>query len=173
MHTHTLVAVYRDRTGAEAVRRDLVGSGIADHDVAISENQKLPRHEDNGGFWDWLFGTDVPDTDRTWYKSSLDEGRTAVSVRVPAEEDIARVETILNDHSPISMEEEGATYQPSDTSEWSPETGGLPTEARAEQEIAAEQAGETRIRTTMAKPESREHTRLIRVYAVERSDPPA
>ena len=46
---------------------------------ATSEVPREPHHE--GGFFDWLFASDVPEYDRDRYSSYLNENRAAVSVR--------------------------------------------------------------------------------------------
>ena len=39
-------------------------------------------HERHESFWDWLFGSDVPEHDRGWYHANLRKGRTALSVLI-------------------------------------------------------------------------------------------
>src|SRR3954462_14192268 len=85
MNGHNLVAVYNLREDAERVRNRLVAFGIPATDIRLSsasENASsaavtdpLPQ-ERHHSFWDWPFGNDVPEHDRTWYHTNLREGRT-------------------------------------------------------------------------------------------------
>jgi hypothetical protein len=60
------------------------------------------------GFWDWLFGTDIPERDRTWYETNLREGRTALSVLLDSEAERDRVVQMLEQFNPIDVEDTGA-----------------------------------------------------------------
>ena len=88
MQNQTLIAAYATRADAELVRNRLIESGIPEDDIRLSPDTSAdaegPAERTEGGtsFWDWLFGADVSETDRTWYQSNLREGRTAVSVRL-------------------------------------------------------------------------------------------
>jgi stress response protein YsnF len=171
MHTHTLVAVFPSRAAAEEVRRELTNIGVSNDDVRISElgGRSAEGHEPQGkgGFWDWLFGTDVPESDKSWYETNLDESRTAISVRVTGEEARSEVETILGKHSPLSMEEDDSVYRSSDTSEFASE--------KERSEVAGEATGATEeARIPLIKEElevgkrSTEQRHRIRIYPVER-----
>jgi stress response protein YsnF len=125
MHEQTMVAIYASRTDAERVRTQLREIGIPEADIRLSaedsqtsgsgletavppENSIAPRaHE--GGFLDWLFGSEVPETDRSWYGTNLRQGRTAVSVYLRTGADRARVEDILEASDPIDIDQEGLT----------------------------------------------------------------
>lgn len=128
MAGETLVAVYASRAEAERVRDRLRSVGVPDRDIRLSidtdnDQRFAPVSGESGGaattpkqeegFFDWLFGVSVPESDQIWYRSTLREGRTAVSVRggvgpkpglggetplaVPATETRARlVETMLH-----------------------------------------------------------------------------
>jgi hypothetical protein len=109
----TLVAVYPTRTEAEDVQREIIKTGLPEIDVAVSANgvteSAVQSQEKAGGFWGWLFGADIPERDRSWYEATLDETKTAVSVRISDEGARAEVEAIMTQHAPLSMEEdEGA-----------------------------------------------------------------
>jgi hypothetical protein len=86
MNGHNLVAVYNSREDAERVRDRLIALGIPAAEIRLSsasENAgaasltEVP-HERQHGFWDWLFGDEVPEDDRGWYHTNLREGRTAL-----------------------------------------------------------------------------------------------
>jgi stress response protein YsnF len=106
MQGQTMVAAYRSRAEAEQVRDELRSLGIAEGDLRLSAedggNPLAPQREE--GFFDWLFGSDVPEHDRSWYGSTLRDGRTAVSVRVPSGIDEARIRDVMEAHDPIDIE---------------------------------------------------------------------
>jgi stress response protein YsnF len=121
MDGHNVVAVFATRVEAERARDRLIEIGIPAADIRLggsdltdrtgvteAETVTAPRHE---GFWDWLFGRDVPDYDRTWYESSLREGHTVVSVLVHNTEERHRVADILEDFNPIDFDETESRYR--------------------------------------------------------------
>jgi stress response protein YsnF len=108
MQSQTLVAVYATRAAAESARDKLISLGVRDADIRLSgdaseavDYSATGKHEGQG-FWDWLLGTEVPETDRDWYRSSMREGRTALSVWV-ADVDRSRIEAILDEYDPIEI----------------------------------------------------------------------
>ena len=120
MDGHNVVAVFATRMEAERARDRLIEVGIPAADIRLggsdlmdrtgvggTETVTAPRHE---GFWDWLFGRDVPEYDRTWYESSLREGHTVVSVLVHNTEERHRVADILEDFNPIDFDETESRY---------------------------------------------------------------
>jgi len=122
MHGQTLVAIYGSRADAERTRDRLREAGIPDSDIRVSaadsgtpgvsesavpDNSIAPRAHGDGGFLDWLFGSDVSENDRTWYASNLKEGRTAVSVYLRDETNRQRVEDVLEQSDPIDIDQEG------------------------------------------------------------------
>jgi stress response protein YsnF len=89
-----------------------VRAGVPEQEIALSadgqrEMQHTQHTQEKRGFWDWLFGTDIPDSDRTWYESNLKEGRTALCVRLEDGASRSNVEAILAKHCPLSMEADG------------------------------------------------------------------
>jgi stress response protein YsnF len=124
MHEQTAVAIYGSRAEAERVRTQLHEIGIPEADIRLSaedsqasasgletavppDNSIAPRaHE--GGFLDWLFGSEVPETDRNWYGSNLREGRTALAIYLRAGADRARIEDVLEASDPIDIGQEEA-----------------------------------------------------------------
>jgi len=65
--------------------------------------------------WDWLFSLRVPESDKTYYRSHLAEGRTALSVLLDGASStkIGAVEEILDRYHPVDVrveeENEGST----------------------------------------------------------------
>lgn len=123
MENQTLIAVYATRAEAERVRDRLIQSGITEDDIRLSPDASADgqgsanRTEGGTSFWDWLFGTDVPETDRAWYQSNLREGRTAVSVRLSDVTKRALIEGILEEYNPISIGGEAMPSGPAPVSE--------------------------------------------------------
>jgi len=96
----TLVAIYPTRAEAERIKLRLVECGIADRRIALSPEYTgtdgASREEDRRSWWDWLFGSEVPEDHRAWYDSNLREGRTALSVHLDDGTRRAEIEEILH-----------------------------------------------------------------------------
>lgn len=115
MYGHTLVAVYSSRADAERARDRLTQSGIPADRIRMSEGSQLPQAPQTAperrgreGFWDWLFGTDVPEHDRSWYQMNLREGRTAISVLLDNEAERDRIAQMLEEFHPIDFDRTAA-----------------------------------------------------------------
>jgi Domain of unknown function (DUF2382) len=121
---NVVVAVFASLPEAERARDRLIEIGIPATDIRMSDDQPVgptaaaetdtmttPRRE---GFWDWLFGRDVPEYDRPWYESNLREGRTVVSVLVHDPAQRHRIAEILEDFNPIDFEESESRYRGSE-----------------------------------------------------------
>ena len=68
----------------------------------------MPREQRReGGFFDWLFASDVPDYDRDRYSTYLNENRAAVSVRAADQHWHDRIIAIMEECNPIDIEEDG------------------------------------------------------------------
>jgi stress response protein YsnF len=105
--------VYNLREDAKRVRDRLIALGIPATEIRLSsasENAgaasltEVP-HERHHGFWDWLFGDDVPEHDRGWYHTNLREGRTALSVLVRSDAEREPVAEILEEFNPLHMDD--------------------------------------------------------------------
>ncbi len=115
MDGHNLVAVYVSRRDAEPVRDRLIEFGIPATDIrlssadadasAASAHTGAASHERHESFWDWLFGSDVPEHDRGWYHANLREGRTALSVLIRNNTERERVTDILEEFNPVHMDD--------------------------------------------------------------------
>lgn len=117
MYGHNLVAVYGSRDQAERARDRLLDSGFPPADLRISpalgaepvtmgaepvEGALSPkRHE---GFWDWLLGRDVPQSDRDWYEANLRDGRTALSVLIRNDAEHDRALDIMEEFDPVDID---------------------------------------------------------------------
>lgn len=126
MEGNNLVAIYGSRTEAERARDRLLQAGIPDVDIRLSaadlsaddtlragraqtgRMETLPpaSSERREGFWDWLFGRDIPQEHRGWYETNLRQGRTALSVFVRTEAQRPFIEEILDEFSPLAFEDE-------------------------------------------------------------------
>jgi Domain of unknown function (DUF2382) len=118
---NVVVAVFASIGEAELARDRLVAAGFPSADIRMSggdpadragvvetDTLATPRRE---GFWDWLFGRDVPDYDRPWYESNIREGRTVVSLIVRDNADRHRAAEILEELNPIDFEESQSRYR--------------------------------------------------------------
>src|ERR1700676_1185325 len=122
MTQHTVVAVYDAEADAAAAVRDLESAAvptdaITQHTKATFggtdfSNANAITHK--RGFWGRLFNT-TGDDDSDMYSRSIERGSTVVTVRV-SEEDVDRVSSILESHSPIDVEDESAEDLPGQTS---------------------------------------------------------
>jgi len=110
-----VVAVYNSRNDAENAYRSVLDTGVSEDRVRLSnpEGSQAPgpagaADSDGGSFWDWLFGSDVPEDDRRRYQSHMARGGTAVSVFVDTSstENLERVEELLERYNPVEMHDE-------------------------------------------------------------------
>jgi stress response protein YsnF len=115
MYGHSLIAVYSSRVDAERARDRLAQTGIPADRIRMSEGSQLrnslqtaPEYRGREGFWHWLFGTDIPEHERTWYQTHLREDGTALSVLVESEAERHRVASMLEEFNPIDFDDAGA-----------------------------------------------------------------
>jgi stress response protein YsnF len=140
MNGHSLVAVYESRAHAERARDRLMQLGIPATDIRLSADSgaerlgaERPETGHRGGFWDWLFGEDIPEHDRSWYGANLRGGRTAVSVLVRDEAERHRVADVLEEFDPIDFNQGAAvpTAEPGIAGRMGPMAGSGMAEAGA------------------------------------------
>lgn len=126
MDGHHVVAVYRSRADAEMARDRLVEFGIPRADIRMSDTVAAGAGtapiagttaapaptEHRGGFWDWLFGRDMPERERGWYEENLREGRIVLSVLVRDQAQHERVADILEEFDPIEFTGMGEAEMP-------------------------------------------------------------
>lgn len=81
-HGRCVVAVYPSQSAAKQARKELLRQGISEHNLKMSGRGTgaAEGEEDGGGFFDWLFGSDVRDEDCNFYETHLTGERTALSV---------------------------------------------------------------------------------------------
>jgi stress response protein YsnF len=115
MQGHCVVAVYNSRNEAEQAYRAVVGSGVpADHvrlsnqPSQASSSETVSGSSEGESFWDWLFGSDVPEDERRLYESHMERGGAALSVLVdaPTMADLDRIEGMLQEYNPVEIHEE-------------------------------------------------------------------
>ena len=117
MAKHNLVAVYNSREEAERALDELLRFGIPAENIRLSAPDTAPvplrkdevHEERRAGFWDWLFGNDIPEHDQSWYNARLGEGRTVLSVLVEDDVRRDRIEDILETSNPVDFNEPGGT----------------------------------------------------------------
>jgi hypothetical protein len=114
MYGFNLVAIYPTLEEARRVSDRLLAEGFNPADVRLSDasstqmTSDVPREQhQSGGFFDWLFASDVPEYDRTRYTNYLNENRAAVSVHVPDDHWRDRIIAIMEEFNPIDIEEDG------------------------------------------------------------------
>src|SRR4051794_40962638 len=136
MYGYNLVAIYPTLEEARRVSDRLLAEGLTAADVRLTDAAltddvsatgmqtggitpssadmvREPRHEH--GFFGWLFASDVPEYDRTRYTSHLNEKRVAVSVHVPDDHWHDRIIAIMEESTPIDIEEDGHEPRATDT----------------------------------------------------------
>jgi uncharacterized protein (TIGR02271 family) len=110
--THTLVAAFRNSADAKAAADDLTAAGFPRDQVSVegegvsSASSGSTKHPHEGGIKGWfksIFGEEEH-VDRTSYENAYRQGRSLLKVDV-SENDIDRVEAILNRHSPVDLQE--------------------------------------------------------------------
>jgi hypothetical protein len=103
----SIVAVYSTLADAPELRRELEDSGVPPSQIHISTEEEpvasatgMPAHEPRG-FTDWLFG--VPENDLSFFRESLEAGRTVVKVHV-GEDLHEKVSQVLDRYGPITVD---------------------------------------------------------------------
>jgi hypothetical protein len=61
------------------------------------------------GFFDWLFGIEPSESERSWYETNLSNGRTALSAYLDGTVDAERVRETLESSDALQIDEGGAT----------------------------------------------------------------
>src|SRR4051794_36757122 len=126
MHGYNLVAVYPTLEEARRVSDRLLAEGVSPADVRLTDaaltdgaisggtarvttDAAREPHQEGGGFFNWLFASDVPDYDRDRYSTHLNEKRVAVSVRAVDQHWHDRIIAIMEEFNPLDIEEDGNT----------------------------------------------------------------
>lgn len=111
----TVIALYQSRTTAENAVNTLVAAGIPRANIRVESGEnytdtktyvETDRDVNRGGlagFFDWLFGTGVPEDDAHIYTESIRRGDYAVIVQSD-DASVSNVESILNDFDPIDVD---------------------------------------------------------------------
>jgi len=119
MYGFNLVAIYPTLEEARRVSDRLLAEGLDPADVRLTDasstqvssaqvTSDVPREPHHGGgFFDWLFASDVPDYDRNRYSSHLNDSRAAVSVRAADQHWHDRIIAIMEEFNPVDIEEDG------------------------------------------------------------------
>jgi uncharacterized protein (TIGR02271 family) len=111
--THTILAAFRNSTDAKAAADDLTAAGFPRDQISVegeglsSASSGSTKHPHEGGIKGWfksIFGEEEH-ADRSRYENAYRQGRSLLRVDV-SENDIERVEAILNRHSPINLQED-------------------------------------------------------------------
>jgi hypothetical protein len=102
----TVVAIYPSRAEAERVKDRIVACGIAPSKIALSPewSGETTAKQDDRSWWDWLFGSDVPEHHRDWYGANLRDGRTAVSVFLDDTTRRAEIRALLHEQGALDPE---------------------------------------------------------------------
>jgi len=126
MYGYNLVAIYPTLEEARRVSDRLLAEGLSPADVRLTDaaltdgarsggttrvttDVAREPHQERGGFFDWLFASDVPDYDRDRYSTHLNEKRVAVSVRAVDQHWHDRIIAIMEEFNPVDIEEDGRT----------------------------------------------------------------
>jgi stress response protein YsnF len=111
MDAQNVVAFFPSIASAENARARLIQSGVERAAIRLSEEPGSSRStkakktsDEDIGFFEWLFGTDVPEHERGWYDENLRDGRAALSVRLESQESLSRIEEILESEGAIEVE---------------------------------------------------------------------
>ncbi|SFU39571.1 YsnF/AvaK domain-containing protein [Pseudoduganella namucuonensis] len=115
--THTLAAVFDNRSDAERARTDLIGSGF--NNTALSDSSAdgasasagataaAPRDESLGdrigNFFSNLFGDE--DDERRVYEEAVHRGKAVLTVQADSEDEIERAADIVERYGPVDIDE--------------------------------------------------------------------
>lgn len=156
----TVVAVFRNRSDAEAAASDLKANGFGPNDIFISSDSSTvdattqpggtysdasqhSHHQHKEGIVGWfksVFGQE-DDADRPYYENAVNSGQTFLSVDV-TDQNVEKAANILNSHNPVDIHREEGTGQgrAGDPLASAPPTGAVPA-YRAGTANAAGRAG--------------------------------
>jgi uncharacterized protein (TIGR02271 family) len=123
----TVVAVFRNRSEAEAAASDLKANGFSSNNIFVSSDTsavdatqqpggvysdaQAHSHEHEGGIVGWfksVFGQEDTESDRPYYENAVSSGHTFLSVDV-TDESIDRAASILSNHNPVDVHEEAGS----------------------------------------------------------------
>ena len=115
MAFETLVAAFDTKEHATAAVNALKAGGFHSDDISIFDHSRMtlgkeaigtaPKH---AGVWQWLFGRDLNLYEAKVYGSTIDDGGTVVSVRVPQDQ-VAQAAGILDLYHPINVHDRAMT----------------------------------------------------------------
>jgi stress response protein YsnF len=106
MHTQKLVAFFPSIEDAANTRTRLIDAGFTADAIRLTGGAGSPAAEnENQSFFEWLFGSDMPDHEREWYGSNLRDGRTALSIQVESPEDILDIEELFAAGGALEVEQ--------------------------------------------------------------------
>ncbi len=130
----TVVAVFKNRTDAQAAVDDLKTRGFDSEDIFLSsEGQNVydttqssdedTRHHEGGikGWFKSVFGQE-DDADRPYYEEAVSSGNVFVSVEA-ADDKIDAAADVLNRHNPIDVRSEGGRVEDTTASDTRTSTG--------------------------------------------------
>jgi stress response protein YsnF len=115
MNRHDIVAFFSSMQSAEKARARLVEAGIERSAIRLSNDSGAmgsgeSRAGDEEGWFEWLFGSDdVPEAERSWYGENLANGRAALSVRLTSQQEISRVQQVLEAAGALEVDRDEAT----------------------------------------------------------------
>jgi hypothetical protein len=110
MYGQNIVAFFPPIASAEKARGRLVEAGIDRSAIRLSNDGTSigsgeAREDQEQGWFEWLFGDqDVPEYERNWYGENLSDGRAALSVRVASEQELSRIEPILEAEGALEVD---------------------------------------------------------------------
>ncbi len=120
---HTLIAVFDNRTDAQAAMDELMLQSFSRQDVRLSEDTdrmgQMPsaeRTEDEGigasikHFFTDLFGTD-DDVYSNRYSTAVDKGHHVLTVTARTEAEVERASDIVDRFGPVDIEEKEAEWR--------------------------------------------------------------
>jgi uncharacterized protein (TIGR02271 family) len=141
----TVVAVFRNRSDAEAAASDLKANGFGPNDIFISSDTSAVDastqpggaysdapahpHQHEGGVVGWfksVFGQE-DHGDRPYYENAVNSGHTFLSVDA-TDQNVDRVASLLNAHNPVDVHREASADQSraADPLAATPPTGAVP-----------------------------------------------
>ena len=109
MEEQLVVAVYDTKAGADAAMQDLRDAGISEESInrhARTEHDGAAAHEEKEkpSIWQRIFGKHDHREDTSAYDRNVERGATVIAVRALTA-DLDRIESILERHDPIDIDE--------------------------------------------------------------------
>lgn len=111
---HAVACLFESRSAADAAVDGLVRDGIARERIVVTDQGSGTAGEtahEGGGVWESLKRMFTADDDTAGYYEGVRRGQTLVTVHADSEVEASRAATILEDHHPVDLDTQEASWR--------------------------------------------------------------